>query len=157
LTLSDNQTLRQRHPATIIPMPRRRIPILIVAAFPSRSPRYKVLRKKLQQIAGPDFTGEPVEEPAFPPAATTASDPKCSNDPARVADDRTAPSLVAPIVVRPRQACEMLSIGLTRLYELLNDRQLESFRHGRGRRITTESIRAYIDRHIEASPKRRDL
>ena len=35
-----NRLLRDRHAATIMPMPRRRIPILIVAVFPSRSPRY---------------------------------------------------------------------------------------------------------------------
>ena len=32
--------LRDSHAAAIMPMPRRRIPILIVAVFPSRSPRY---------------------------------------------------------------------------------------------------------------------
>jgi hypothetical protein len=36
--------LRDRHAATIMPMPRRRIPILIVAVFPSRSPRYTATR-----------------------------------------------------------------------------------------------------------------
>src|SRR3954454_5433012 len=40
VTFSDNQTLHHLRSATIIQMPRHRIPILIVAAFPSRSPRY---------------------------------------------------------------------------------------------------------------------
>jgi excisionase family DNA binding protein len=57
---------------------------------------------------------------------------------------------LAPLVVRPRQACEMLSIGLTRLYELLNEGALESYLHGGSRRITIASIHAYIDRNLTA-------
>ena len=56
-----------------------------------------------------------------------------------------------PLVVRPQEACGMLAIGLTRLYELLHEGQLESYRHGRSRRITVTSIRAYVDRQIRAS------
>jgi excisionase family DNA binding protein len=56
-----------------------------------------------------------------------------------------------PLVVRPQEACRILAIGLTRLYELLHEGELESYRHGRSRRITVASIRAYIDRQIEAS------
>jgi excisionase family DNA binding protein len=59
---------------------------------------------------------------------------------------------VEPLVVPPRQACTMLCVGLTRLYELLHEGELESYRHGRSRRITTASIRAYIERQIAASP-----
>jgi excisionase family DNA binding protein len=57
----------------------------------------------------------------------------------------------APLAVPPRQACQLLCVGLTRLYELLHTGELESYRHGRSRRITIASIRAYIARHIEAS------
>jgi hypothetical protein len=35
--------LRDNHATTIMPMPRHRIPILIVAPFPSRSPRYTLI------------------------------------------------------------------------------------------------------------------
>jgi excisionase family DNA binding protein len=56
-----------------------------------------------------------------------------------------------PLVVRPQEACRMLAIGLTRLYELLHEGELESYRHGRSRRITVASIRAYVDRQIRAS------
>jgi excisionase family DNA binding protein len=56
-----------------------------------------------------------------------------------------------PLAVPPRQACQLLCVGLTRLYELLHTGELESYRHGRSRRITISSIRAYIARHIEAS------
>lgn len=57
-----------------------------------------------------------------------------------------------PLAVPPREACRLLSVGLTKLYELLHAGQLESYRYGRSRRITTVSIRAYIVRHVEASP-----
>jgi hypothetical protein len=55
-----------------------------------------------------------------------------------------------PLVVRPMQACAMLSIGLTRCYELMNAGELESFKEGKSRKITVSSIRAYIDRRMGA-------
>jgi excisionase family DNA binding protein len=56
----------------------------------------------------------------------------------------------SPLAVPPRLACQLLSVGLTRLYELLNAGELDSFHIGRARRITTASIRAYIDRQLAA-------
>ena len=56
--------------------------------------------------------------------------------------------LPKPLAVPPRLACQLLSVGLTRLYELLNAGELDSFHIGRARRITTASIRAYIDRQL---------
>lgn len=53
-----------------------------------------------------------------------------------------------PLVVAPREACRLLSISHTRLYELLHEGQFETYRYGRSRRITTASIRAYIERQI---------
>jgi hypothetical protein len=55
------------------------------------------------------------------------------------------------LVVRPKQACAMLSIGMTRLFELLNQKELESFREGGGRWITTQSLRNYVARQVERS------
>jgi excisionase family DNA binding protein len=50
-----------------------------------------------------------------------------------------------PIVTSPRGARAMLGgVSLEKLYRLLNDRTLESYRDGRRRFITTESIRAYV-------------
>lgn len=49
-----------------------------------------------------------------------------------------------PLAVTPRQACRLLAIGNTRLYELLAARELESYRDGRCRRITMASIRTRI-------------
>jgi excisionase family DNA binding protein len=52
----------------------------------------------------------------------------------------------SPLVVRPMQACRLLSIGLTRCYELMNAGELESFKDGKARKITVESIKDYINR-----------
>jgi excisionase family DNA binding protein len=57
---------------------------------------------------------------------------------------------VPPLVVRPMQACALLSIGLTRCYELMNAGELQSFKDGKSRKITVSSINAYIDRRMGA-------
>ena len=44
--------------------------------------------------------------------------------------------------------CELLTIGMKRLYELLGSGELDSFRIGRARRIPTASIRSYIARQL---------
>jgi excisionase family DNA binding protein len=46
-----------------------------------------------------------------------------------------------PLAVTPRQACGLLNIGNTRLYELIAAGELESYHEGRARRITMASIR----------------
>ena len=51
-----------------------------------------------------------------------------------------------PLVVTPRQACVLLGIGNSRLYQLLTSGELPSYQEGRGRRITMASIRARIER-----------
>jgi hypothetical protein len=60
------------------------------------------------------------------------------------------------LLVRPRRACHLLDCGTTRLYELIGDGELESFLDGRSRKITVESIRRYIAKHLatatEGSP-----
>src|SRR5690348_8110811 len=40
-----------------------------------------------------------------------------------------------PLAVPPKRACLLLSIGMTRLYELLSSGELDSFHIGRARRI----------------------
>jgi excisionase family DNA binding protein len=55
------------------------------------------------------------------------------------------------LVVKPRKAGFMLDSGLTRIYELINAGELVSYRDGRSRLITVESIHAYVRRRIEAS------
>jgi excisionase family DNA binding protein len=54
-----------------------------------------------------------------------------------------------PLSVAPREACRLLSIGITRLYELLADGELQSYVEGnRARRVLYQSIRAYVDRRV---------
>lgn len=55
------------------------------------------------------------------------------------------------LLVRPKRACQILAIGVTRLYELLNQAELESFKDGGGRWITTRSVRLYVERQLERS------
>ena len=62
-----------------------------------------------------------------------------------------APSDPEPLVVKPRGACVLLDCGVTYLYELINAGELESFKDGKSRKITTASIEAYIARRLEAS------
>jgi hypothetical protein len=65
------------------------------------------------------------------------------------------------LVVSPRRARYMLDIGNTRLYELLNRNELDSFLDGRNRKITVESIHRLIERRLalargtNVSPRRR--
>jgi hypothetical protein len=71
-------------------------------------------------------------------------------------DDGYISPLQSALVVKPRGACVLLSIGVTRLYQLINRGDLQSFLDGKSRKITTASIRAYIARHLEVangSPK----
>ena len=58
-------------------------------------------------------------------------------------------SSVEPIVVRVRAAQKMLG-GRCRdkIYELINSGDLVSYRDGKARLITTESIKKYVDRMI---------
>jgi hypothetical protein len=55
------------------------------------------------------------------------------------------------LLVRPRRACHLLDCGITRLYELLNRGELESFLDGRSRKITVESIQRYIAKRLAAA------
>jgi hypothetical protein len=56
-----------------------------------------------------------------------------------------------PLVVKPREAWQMLGCGNTRGYELLAAGELESFLDGRSRKITVASIRAYVARKLAAA------
>jgi hypothetical protein len=60
------------------------------------------------------------------------------------------PDSEGALVVKPRVAWKMLSCSNTRGYELLAAGELDSFLDGRSRKITVESIRRYIARHLPA-------
>ncbi len=66
---------------------------------------------------------------------------------------RTGPQSLEPLAVSPRQACALLSVGNTRLYELIHDGEPVTYHEGRARRITTESIRARVARLAGVSDK----
>jgi hypothetical protein len=58
------------------------------------------------------------------------------------------PADMGPLVVKPKVAWQMLSCSNTRGYELLAAGELDSFLDGRSRKITVDSIRRYIARHL---------
>ncbi len=55
-----------------------------------------------------------------------------------------------PLGIAPHLAKEVIGCGTTKLYELINSGELSSYMIGRSRRITTDSIRAYVERQINA-------
>jgi helix-turn-helix protein len=63
----------------------------------------------------------------------------------------------APLVATPNQAMKKLQIARAKLYELINSDppELQSYTEGRSRRITVESIDAYIKRRLAAEARRR--
>jgi hypothetical protein len=63
------------------------------------------------------------------------------------------PGEPGPLVVKPRVAWKMLSCSNTRGYELLAAGELQSFRDGRSRKITVESIQRYISRRLSPTAK----
>jgi len=58
------------------------------------------------------------------------------------------------LLVRPRRACHLLDCGITRLYELLEQGELESFLDGRSRKITIDSIHRYIAKRLAVANKK---
>ena len=55
---------------------------------------------------------------------------------------------VAPLAVPPRDACRLLSIGMSRLYRLMRSGELPSYWDGRARRITVASIHDYVAQRL---------
>jgi excisionase family DNA binding protein len=63
----------------------------------------------------------------------------------------SAPADDEPFVVSPRRACHLLDCGITRIYELINSRKLETYKDGASRKIVTASIREYVKRQLEGA------
>jgi|SRR5262245_23178703 len=59
-------------------------------------------------------------------------------------------SELGPLVVKPKIAWKMLACSNTRGYQLIAAGELESFRDGRSRKITVESIHRLIARRLVA-------
>lgn len=66
-------------------------------------------------------------------------------------DPRLPGAGALPLVVKPREARTMLACGVTRLYELINNNELESYQDGRSRKITVRSIEAYVARKLKSA------
>jgi excisionase family DNA binding protein len=64
-------------------------------------------------------------------------------------------TIEAPIVASPNQAMMALMVSRETLYRLINNGELDSYTVGRSRRITIESINAYVKRRLEAEVARR--
>jgi Helix-turn-helix domain len=56
----------------------------------------------------------------------------------------------APLLVKPNAAMTMLCVSRAKLYEIINRRQIESFKEGKSRLITVASIHDYIARKLAA-------
>jgi hypothetical protein len=56
---------------------------------------------------------------------------------------------VEPLVVKPRKAEQLLDVSHSKLYELINAGELESFKDGASRKITMESIKRRIARQLQ--------
>jgi excisionase family DNA binding protein len=51
-----------------------------------------------------------------------------------------------PLGVAPKAGCAVIGCGVTKLYELINAGELETYKVGRATRITLASIRSYVAR-----------
>ena len=65
----------------------------------------------------------------------------------------TTASVPAPatLALSPNKTAEALDCGLTRVYDLIAQDELESYLDGARRKITVDSIHKYIARRLEAS------
>ena len=71
-----------------------------------------------------------------------------------------------PLAVPAKEAGRLLSVSLSRLYELLRNGELQSYVDGYNRRVTMASIHQYVERRladsggswrqITAQPRRRE-
>ncbi len=59
---------------------------------------------------------------------------------------RTVGNNLEPLAVSPKQACLLLGVGNTRLYELIGNSELVAYKDGRARRVTMASIHARVAR-----------
>lgn len=53
-----------------------------------------------------------------------------------------------PIALKVKDAFDMIGVGITKGYQLINDGELESFKIGRSTRITMASVESYVEREV---------
>jgi len=56
-----------------------------------------------------------------------------------------------PLAVPAKEAARLLSLSLSRLYELLRNGELQSYADGYSRRVTMASIHQYVERRLADS------
>jgi excisionase family DNA binding protein len=64
-------------------------------------------------------------------------------------------ALEAPLVASPNQTMRAIQVSRKKLYELINNGELESYTEGESRRITVKSINEYVERRLAAEAARR--
>ena len=70
--------------------------------------------------------------------------------PSTATSPRTPP-LAPPLAVPTKEAGRLLSLSLSRLYELLRAGELQSYEDGYSRRVTMASIHEYVERRLADS------
>lgn len=55
---------------------------------------------------------------------------------------------IAPLVASPKAVGRMIDSGLTRVYELINSGEIQSYRDGKARKIIVASVEAYVERQL---------
>ncbi|MEM1051166.1 MAG: excisionase [Pseudomonadota bacterium] len=53
-----------------------------------------------------------------------------------------------PLGIKPSDAFAAIGCGKTKGWELIGDGELETFKIGSATRVTTESVRAYVERQV---------
>ena len=61
------------------------------------------------------------------------------------------PPLAPPLAVPTKEASRLLSLSMSRLYELLRNGDLQSYVDGYNRRVTMASIHEYVERRLADS------
>ena len=90
----------------------------------------------------PEITGRSIGEQQLVPRRRSQPYAKTRS---RTLDD------LEPLAVSPRQASRLLNVGITYLYDLINNNELESYLEGRARKITMKGIRARQERQLAAA------
>ena len=70
--------------------------------------------------------------------------------PSTATSPRTPP-LAPPLAVSTKEASRLLSLSMSRLYELLRNGELQSYEDGGNRRVVMTSIQEYVERRLADS------
>jgi hypothetical protein len=54
------------------------------------------------------------------------------------------------LVLPAKKAAPSIGVGMTRLYELINAGEIESYTDGKARKVVVASLKAYVERQIAA-------